>query len=679
MAVERIIGIDFGTSTSVIRVKRYQDGHPINDRFEVKQLIFEMGNSMVPTLIQKRENGESIYFGHAAKISHKGTKTYANFKVELENADENIRRQAQDLTVEFFKYMAKTYKDQSDGGHLGENSDIERTIISYPVKWSDETKRFMCETAKAAGFPNVEGLDEARAAIQAVTVQYANTLSKKGYFKDGVPVTILLIDMGAGTTDLVLCRHSSGSNSHTEILCTWPQKGDTLFGGKEVDTLLRNMIYKFLPEDSADLILKKIHDEEFKTWKENMVSPALTHRESVEEFSALDNLAKIMDIDLSYSISRDNFEVAAENYLRKFPELINDCLENANVNGNDVDLVILTGGHSQWYFVKEMLLGKMPQFGMISLDKIQKEPDRMISISLPQETVALGLVYGKLASSFSTTLNNQIQYFMNKELLDIIEKELPALLNSIAPIISSEIESIVSDKVHDWKQNKIKTLAEMSDEIKGICNKEAFHRQLSQNKQYTNAVEGWCKDKVSPHISKKLRNICQQCDALDEKIEALISNIDIGKLMNRKGAIIANAVTDTISTVTFSKICVSVTDGIDILANKLSLLIATLIPAFPYLNTFWILTLGRTVFNLIIAGNFDSIPDYAIMIQKTNVPKVMRMVIRNGLLDSKIKKAISSEIVTSIFKQDEIKQELISEIYASLKEPLNKYISKYWT
>ena len=29
MAAERIIGIDFGTSTSVVRVKRYKDGMPV--------------------------------------------------------------------------------------------------------------------------------------------------------------------------------------------------------------------------------------------------------------------------------------------------------------------------------------------------------------------------------------------------------------------------------------------------------------------------------------------------------------------------------------------------------------------------------------------------------------------------------------------------------------------------
>ena len=393
MAAERIIGVDFGTSTSVIRVKRYQDGKPLGDPLEVKQVTFNMGNSMVPTLVQKRESGETVFFGHEASIARRGNNTLANFKVDLESPDAEVRRQARALTKEFFAYMAKTYREQSEGGHLGESSDRERTIISYPVKWSDETKAFMVETAKEAGFPNVEGLDEARAAIQAVTVQNADMLTKKGYFKAGEPVNILLIDMGAGTTDLVLCRHTPGTKPKTEILATWPQEGKALFGGREADQLLR----KIICDSVGETIAGRMADETFKAWKETMVSPALRRNEIVEEFSALDLLMDTLRIEASYLISRESFEEAGANYLRAFPALVNGCLQAGKLSGNEVDLVILTGGHSQWYFVQEMLLGKMKRFGNIALGRVQQEPDRIVPIALPQETVALGLVYGKLA------------------------------------------------------------------------------------------------------------------------------------------------------------------------------------------------------------------------------------------------------------------------------------------
>ena len=83
------------------------------------------------------------------------------------NFDHEKRAEARKLTEEFLAYMGKEYRAQSDGGHLGNSDDKERTIISYPVKWSEETKQFMVESAKKAGFPNVTGMDEARVSDSA--------------------------------------------------------------------------------------------------------------------------------------------------------------------------------------------------------------------------------------------------------------------------------------------------------------------------------------------------------------------------------------------------------------------------------------------------------------------------------------------------------------------------------
>lgn len=394
MPAERIIAVDFGTSTSVIRVKRYLNRQPVGDRLETKPVTFNMGSTMVPTLVQKKQDtGESVYFGHEAETPHKKTETFCNFKVDIENPDPEIRARARNLTAEFFVFLAKTYRTQSDGSHLGESDDKERTIISYPVKWSDETKSFMIETARAAGFPNVEGMDEAQAAIRAVTAQNADQLQSKGYLQSGIPCNILLIDMGAGTTDLVLCRYTPGSQPETDILTTWPKEDSTFFGGREMDALLKEYICSAMPEDSVDIVRKKIGTDKFKAWKETVVSPALVRGERVDYFSALDDLLNLLEIDADYLVDRASLESFAADYLRQLPQLVKDCLAAAQMTGDQVDLVILTGGHSQWYFVREILSGKLGQLGDMGLSKVQADPNRIISISLPQETVALGLAY----------------------------------------------------------------------------------------------------------------------------------------------------------------------------------------------------------------------------------------------------------------------------------------------
>lgn len=255
----------------------------------------------------------------------------------------------------------------------------------------------MLEAAKKAGFPNVEGMDEAQAAITAVMVQSETYLSQKGYLYDGVPVNILMIDMGAGTTDLVLCRYTPGGKAGYEVLSAWPRDGKTLFGGREIEELLQDYLRSKLPEEDADAVMKRCGLEKFKSWKETNVSPALKRDQAVTEFYEFDEWVEGLEIEMEdYSLNRAELENLTLNYLRGFPRLVNGCLSDAGISGSEVDLVLLTGGHSQWYFVSEQLTGKMSQCGEIDLGKIKADPGRIIPVPRPQETVALGLVYSPL-------------------------------------------------------------------------------------------------------------------------------------------------------------------------------------------------------------------------------------------------------------------------------------------
>lgn len=397
MAVERIIGVDFGTSTSVIRVKRYENGEYMGEKLETKEVIFGGNGAMVPTLVMRKDDDASVsYFGYEAQQKKKKFSNFHSFKMDLESSDPEKRALARGLTEDFYCYLAKQYKNQSDGGHLGSYDDKEHTIISYPVKWQEETKRFMLETAKKAGFPNVTGMDEAQAAIQAVMVMSSEYLQKNGLLQAGVGANILLIDMGAGTTDLVLAHYLPGETPKMDVLNTWPKSGDIQFGGREVDSLLQTYFRKHLQDEDPEVvekIFRRVGTDKFKSWKEETVSPALRKKDSVSDFAALDERAEDEEIELEYCLDRAAFEASLADYLRQFPALIQGCLQNAGLRGDDVDLVIVTGGHSQWYFVNEILSGKMPQLGALDLTKIRENSARIIPISRPQETVALGLAY----------------------------------------------------------------------------------------------------------------------------------------------------------------------------------------------------------------------------------------------------------------------------------------------
>jgi len=401
MGCERLIGIDFGTSTSVIKVKTYDDrGTPIGQELSTHSVTFNNGASMVPTVV--RELNGKFAFGYDAETPQRNAEVYRCFKIGLQSADEAEAQQSKDLVRKYFEYMYKVYEHQRNSGFFGNIEDSDTTIVSYPVKWDSSIREFMISAAEDAGFVNVSGMDEAEAAIQAVTVQCRDILNRSGFLMEGQASNIMLIDMGAGTTDVVICRYTPGSKNTNEILTTWPRGGSVFFGGQEMDSVFKQFIVSRFPEDVREQVNKRISVDSMKAWKEKTVSPALKNHESVRECSEADTVAYWMDINYDdFSLDRDSFEDLFSDYIGQFVRLVSDAVMDSGLTSDQIDLVVLTGGHSGWYFIEEILNGTNTKFGDLNLVKVKREHDRILSVALPQETVALGLVYSKIAGKLS--------------------------------------------------------------------------------------------------------------------------------------------------------------------------------------------------------------------------------------------------------------------------------------
>jgi molecular chaperone DnaK (HSP70) len=395
MAIERIIGIDFGTSTTVVKVKTYEDGRPMGAR-EMSDYVRFDNKATVPTLVYKTNDGRYLVGYEAENAAVKGV-LCQNFKLNLSDASPEIRQEAIFYSELFFKYLYDEYSNQKS---YFPACDTETTYVSYPAKWSDDLRTMMTGIAVKAGFKNVKGLDEPTAAIHAVMVQEAGRLNLEG--RDSL--NILMIDMGAGTTDLVLCTYTPSGESRVRILETWPKADSTcLFGGREIDEALCEYIKSFLAECGLPNTsnFKQKYLDKCKAWKENNVSPILREREGVVRFCGfIDAMLSMLDVDMDFPpLSRDGLETMLSDYLSQFPGMISDCLASAGFDGSRLDYVILTGGHSQWYFAEEILSGALTRFGNPHIPRIKAEPSRIVKMAIPQETVAAGLVYQKLNAS----------------------------------------------------------------------------------------------------------------------------------------------------------------------------------------------------------------------------------------------------------------------------------------
>ena len=401
--MERIIGIDFGTSTTYMNVKRYHGDQPDGDKFSYIPVMFNYGESSGYVASIVRENADGSFdFGEKAAEQLEGAKVYTEIKMLLESTDEEQRQTARRITGEFFKFLYKTYTQQAT--NLGGADDTEETIISYPVKWQKETGEFMLDAARRAGFKNVRGMDEATAAVSTVlchdTGKDLRCADKPGY--------LMLIDMGAGTTDLVVCRYQAKPNGAVavELVTNWPHSADEpTFGGREIDKALEGYVEDYLTKSLLNQSLLPIARDfatkpgESKKWKERHVSVNLAEGKPVATCGYVSPLRSMLSADFPV-FDRIGFETLIESGLQDYAHLIRGCLEKTaavDENFSALDLVILAGGHSAWYFAKEILTGAMDGWlDHSALAAVRENPHRVVSLPNPQTTVSLGLVYSKL-------------------------------------------------------------------------------------------------------------------------------------------------------------------------------------------------------------------------------------------------------------------------------------------
>ena len=487
----RIIGIDFGTSTTVVRVHNIGAGNRVVP-------VTVNGQRTIPTIAFRPKDSCDIYYGYDAQAKSdsniEGT-LYKNFKMDLISDNVMLREQAEMLIQGFLKYVYNQYQSLLNDGVFDE-ADKVKVYVSHPAKWNSHARTLMKKSVEMAGFCKQENIalkDEPTAAMLAVIHEKNNTLKQAGMLHERRKYKAMMIDMGAGTTDIVLCTYMI-CNGRLEIddIFTYPSIGAPgLCGGREIDKALLLEAEKFVnnmqvkPSASGEKVIKKM-GRVVKKWKELTVSDVLKQdivlpepdeianfRDTLTEFGV-----PIMNEGERFSISRKTFETFTKEHWTQWADLIKGAfIEVKGVQYNsldcpkapeDVELLIVTGGHSQWYIVTEYLMGKKNFIDLppVNFTKILHRPDCLIQSDDPQETVAVGLchidedVVGTMAASNDVSISFSCE---GKYLgaCDLIKKGVPLPFNKSDFLIKSKIKgnfifrrelkiqySIVTDKTN---------------------------------------------------------------------------------------------------------------------------------------------------------------------------------------------------------------------------------------
>ncbi len=369
MASKKIIGIDLGTTNSVVSV---MEGNT------PKVLINQQGNRLTPSVVAFTDKGERLV-GQPARHQQVTNPKNTIFSIkrfmgrrhrevpseekivpyEVVGAPEELVRvkardkeyTPQQISAMVLQGLKKVAED-----YLGE--EVERAVVTVPAYFNDSQRTATKEAGEIAGLKVERIINEPTAAALAYG------LDKKTNEK------VAVFDFGGGTFDISIL--DIGDNVF-EVLST---NGDTHLGGDDLDEVLIDFIAdEFKRTDGIDLrndamALQRLKEAAEKAKCE--LSTAMEANINLPFITATQEGPK----HLTMTISRAKFEQLAEAI---FDRLVGPCkqaLSDGKLTANDIDEVILVGGST-----------RIPKVREIAKDIFGKEPNKSVN---PDEVVGIG-------------------------------------------------------------------------------------------------------------------------------------------------------------------------------------------------------------------------------------------------------------------------------------------------
>src|SRR3981081_3068817 len=249
MATDRIVGIDLGTTNSLVAFM--QGDTPV-------VIPGDDGSNLVPSVVALDKNGQPIV-GNAARNSLIETPERAVFAVKrlmgrgVDDIQEELKffpfRLAEDLQareVLRIKLGEKTFTPPEISAfilrQLKRNAErffgasVTKAVITVPAYFNDAQR----QATKDAG--RIAGLEVLRLVNEPTAASLAYGLDKK---QNGI---IAVYDLGGGTFDISILKLHDGI---FEVIAT---NGDTHLGGDDIDNLLITIaLYDIASEWGQDL------------------------------------------------------------------------------------------------------------------------------------------------------------------------------------------------------------------------------------------------------------------------------------------------------------------------------------------------------------------------------------------------------------------------------------------
>jgi len=369
MATNKIIGIDLGTTLSVVAVM--EGSAP-------KVLINSRGSRLTPSVVAFTDKGE-ILVGELAKhqqITNPENTIYSikrfmgrrssevaeeeklvPYKV-VGGPDELVKVEARGKLYTPPEISAMILQDLKKTAETYLGDKVERAVITVPAYFNDAQR----QATKDAG--TIAGLKVERIINEPTAAALAYGLEKKRNEK------VAVFDFGGGTFDISIL--DIGDNVF-EVLST---NGDTHLGGDDLDAVLVNYLAEeFRKKEGIDLLQDPMAHQRLLEAAE---------KAKIELSSQMETTVNLPFITadqsgpkhLQISLTRSKFESLCDHVFERLKAPCYRAIEDAKLGPKDIAEVLLVGGST-----------RIPKVQQIAKDIFGKEPNKSLN---PDEVVALG-------------------------------------------------------------------------------------------------------------------------------------------------------------------------------------------------------------------------------------------------------------------------------------------------
>jgi molecular chaperone DnaK len=366
---EKIIGIDLGTTNSVVAIM---------EGSEAKVIANQDGNRLTASVVAFTDKGD-ILVGDPAKRQAVTNPTKTIYSIKrfmgrrhsevaseeklvpypvVGGASDYVKVQVGDKQLtppEVSAYVLRKLKEAAEA-YLGHK--VNQAVITVPAYFNDAQR----QATKDAG--QIAGLEVARIINEPTAAALAYGLDKKKDEK------IVVFDLGGGTFDVSVLDVSA--DGVFEVVAT---NGDTHLGGDDFDEeLIKVIAGKFKQEHGIDLrkdamALQRLREAAEKAKKE--LSTQQSTDINLPFITADASGAK----HLQMSISRSEFERMIDHLIERCRQPVLSALKDAKLSPKQIDEVVLVGGSTRVPKVQELvkaLFGKEPHKGV--------NPDEVVAI-----------------------------------------------------------------------------------------------------------------------------------------------------------------------------------------------------------------------------------------------------------------------------------------------------------